>query len=117
MKVSKQSLEFMATHITTFLTNVAKQPLDKEYFKAGGLDVAQKHHIWAMVSNNIKFSDNNANVLTVNGKRMFEHNPNFDFYVDGTNDKTIQTALDYVFANMIGDIKPAGNIVKRITDK
>ena len=114
MKVSKQNLELMSNCITVMLQNIVKAPFTKADIEQ--LDISTKYSLWAKVVHNHKFDNNNGNVLTVNGKRMFEHNPNFEFYLDGTNDKTIETALDYVFTKMIGDIAPAGNVVKRITD-
>jgi hypothetical protein len=56
--------------------------------------------LWAKVYNNIKYYNDNANVYFIDGKRLFEQNENFEYYIDDTNDKTIETALIFVFNNI-----------------
>lgn len=60
---------------------------------AANLTINDLYRLWGIVANNKRFTDDNANVFYINGKRLFEQVEKFDFYVDGTNDTTIMTAF------------------------
>jgi hypothetical protein len=68
------------------------------------LPISVMHNLWYQVSINIKFDNNNANVIFIDGKRLFEQNDKFDYYIDNTNDKTIETALKLVFKKIENNI-------------
>lgn len=106
----------MTDKITTFLSYATPNDFTKENLE--NLSIPSMFLIWNKVTQNIKFDNNNANVLSIDGVRMFEQNDTFDFYVDGSNDDTIETALKYIFKNLLQPIKSKMSevVVKRITD-
>ena len=102
MKVTEQNLQFMKQSIIRLLDyysdykNIQVSKNDIE-----NLSTSSKFALWGQVSNNIKFDNNNANVFFTNEKRLFNQNENFDFYIDNTNDKTLETALNEVFKRIL----------------
>jgi hypothetical protein len=101
MKVSKTNLEFMQNSIEKMIEYSAKKqnvPINKNLIDS--FTISDKFYLWAIVYNNIKYYNDNANVYFIDGKRLFEQNSNFEYYIDDTNDKTIETALNFVFNNI-----------------
>jgi hypothetical protein len=98
MKVSTQSIEFMQESLEKIIQyHAKKQNIILSKNDIDSLPISVMHNLWYQVSINIKFDNNNANVIFIDGKRLFEQNDKFDYYIDNTNDKTIETALKLVF--------------------
>ena len=98
MLVDNESLNAMQQDIEVVLNYFEEKNGAK--YDVSTFDVATKHAIWAKVANNKRYDDDNGNVFFFEGKRLFKQNKNFDFYICGTNDKTIKTALDKVFSKI-----------------
>ena len=87
MKVSSENLNKMNSLINK-LANHYKIDLSTIN------NVNDYYFLWCRVSDNIRYSDDNGNVIKLaDGSRLFEQNESHKFYVDNTNDTTIMTAL------------------------
>jgi hypothetical protein len=105
MKVSTKNLELMQVSLEKLIKYYAKkQNLILSKNDIDSLPIGVMHNLWHKVSMNIKYDNNNGNVIFIDGKRLFEQNNKFDFYIDDSNDKTIETALKVVFKKIANNI-------------
>lgn len=93
MKVSIENIEKMKQYINTVLNYYKVDTTNK-------IDENQYFFVWGKVSDSIRYQDSNRNVLKIDDKRIFEYDPNFNYYIDGTNDKSLFTALKSVFNSL-----------------
>jgi hypothetical protein len=70
-----------------YLKVIAKHyNLDKE------TAIKNLYHLHYIVFKQVNYTDDNANVIFVNGERLLSLNENFKLYPDGCNDTHIETA-------------------------
>lgn len=90
MKVSKQTFYRIVEDMRTVYN--AASPQQKEQW-AKLSEAGQAWAIYHVVGDNRQYTDNHPAFTSGTWKRVVPYDPEWEFYVDNTNDKTLETAL------------------------
>jgi hypothetical protein len=88
MKINDNVLQKMISDL-----RVVIKAYNLDSLKYTELSISDFFTMWHFVYNNRRYLNDNRNIKFVEGKRILEHDDDFEFYPCDTNDDTLLTAL------------------------
>lgn len=102
MKVTQIEFEKMKADLRVVF-NYYKTIHNISFKGINDIPVSTYFNLWHIVYANKKYTDDNRNVIFVNGERLFKFDDYFEYYICDTDDNSLLTALKKAFKETVNE--------------